>query len=122
RLTSFCAGLVDQDDPDLFFTAVREAKEECGYQVTDLELLSKPGPTSSGLSDETTAIVLARAIKKEETHLEEIEDIETFFVPLSKADEILDDPERTVPVNVRMIVKYLQQYWKGNKIHETRID
>ena len=50
------------------------------------------------------------------------EDIETFFVPLSKADEILDDPERTVPVNVRMIVKYLQQYWKGNKIHETRID
>ena len=40
RLTSFCAGLVDQDDPDLFFTAVREAKEECGYQVTDLELLS----------------------------------------------------------------------------------
>ena len=122
RLTSFCAGLVDQDDPDLFFTAVREAKEECGYQVTDLELLSKPGPTSSGLSDETTAIILARAIKKEETHLEEIEDIETFFVPLSKADEILDDPERTVPVNVRMIVKYLQQYWKGNKIHETRID
>ena len=90
--------------------------------MTDLELLSKPGPTSSGLSDETTAIVLARAIKKEETHLEEVEDIETFFVPLSKADEILDDPERTVPVNVRMIVKYLQQYWKGNKIHETRID
>ena len=40
RLTSFCAGLVDQDDPDLFFTAVREAKEELGIEINTNDIIN----------------------------------------------------------------------------------
>ena len=58
-VNSVVAGLVD-DGEDLLTTARREASEEAGALVDDLEVLVDCGPTASGFSDETNAIVLGR--------------------------------------------------------------
>ena len=50
-VTSIPAGLVDPKD-DIFGCAKREALEEGGVIIDNLELICPASPTSSGLSDE----------------------------------------------------------------------
>src|SRR5574344_615876 len=69
---SFPAGLIDGNE-DPFTAATREAQEEVGAKITDLELLAPASPTSSGLSDESNCVVLARVIGYEKRNLEEFE-------------------------------------------------
>lgn len=106
-VTSVPAGLLDDNDEDIFKAAMREAKEEVGADITDLEMLSPSAPTSSGLSDETNAVVLGRITGFENTHLEEFEDIGFKLVPLAKAKEMMEDKDVFMAVNVRLILLYL---------------
>lgn len=107
-VTSFPAGLIDKDE-DILEAAKREAKEEAGVEIENISLLAKASPTSSGLSDETNAVVLGKIKSFNKTNLEEFEDINTKLVKLKDIDEILNDEEYFVAMNVRLILLYLKE-------------
>ncbi|MBP5091929.1 MAG: NUDIX domain-containing protein [Bacilli bacterium] len=107
-LTSMPAGLMDPDDKDVFETARREAEEEAGCLIDDLELLVSPSTTSSGLSDEINSIVMARIVGHKGANLEEFEDISANLVPLTKVKEMLKDTEHYhFPFSIHLIILYL---------------
>ena len=91
---------------------IKEAKEEAGAEITDLELLSYPSPTSSGLSDEINSVVLGRIVSLGENCLEEFEDISVSLVPAKQVKEMLKDEKYHFPLNVRMVFLYLIERFK----------
>ncbi|MBQ2494038.1 MAG: NUDIX hydrolase [Bacilli bacterium] len=112
-LTSMPAGLLDAEDDDLFIAAKREAKEESGAEITDLELLAPASPTSSGLSDELDAVVLGRIVGFGETHLEASEDISARLYTLEEIKAMMNDKAYFIPLLVRMILLYLLERFDG---------
>ena len=106
HLTSFPAGLLDEGE-DVVTAAKREAEEEVGYIIDNVEVLTPPSPTSSGLSDELVSIVIGEVVAEKGTALEECEDITSRFVPLEEIPGILKDPRRVVPLNVRLVLLHL---------------
>lgn len=107
---SIPAGLVD-DNEDLFISAKREALEEVGANISNLELLAKSSPTSSGLSDELNSIVLAKIDSFSSNSLEEFEDIKFKIVAFKDLEEYLKD--KFVALQVQIIFKYLLLRFKG---------
>ncbi len=107
---SIPAGLVDNNE-DLFLSAKREALEEVGANISDLELLAKSSPTSSGLSDELNSIVLAKIDSFSNNNLEEFEDIKFKIVAFKDLEEYLKD--KFVALQVQIIFKYLLLRFKG---------
>lgn len=107
-VTSVPAGLIEQNE-DLSVSVVREAKEEAGANITDLEVLCPSSSTSSGMSDETNAIVLARITSFEHNNLEEFEDIKIRLVPLKDIDKVLNDPNIFMAMNIRLLMLYLKE-------------
>lgn len=107
-VTSLPAGLIDKDEDEIK-AAIREAKEEAGVSISEVKLLAKSSPTSSGLSDETNAVVLAKIINFKNKNLEEFEDINTKLVKLKDIDNILNDDNYFIAMNVRLILLYLKQ-------------
>ena len=105
-VTSIPAGLLDDGD-DVFSCAKREALEEGGVLIDNLELLVPTSPTSSGLSDEVNAVVLGQIVGFKENHLEEFEDISIKLIKLKEVEKMLDDPSYFFAMNVRLIIKYL---------------
>ncbi len=106
-MTSFPAGLLDPEDPDMLVAAKREAKEEAGVEIDDMEILAPACPTSSGLSDELDGFILARIVGKEEKKLEDFEDISTRLVPLKDVPAMMKDPTCHIPLPVRLCLHYL---------------
>ncbi len=107
---SIPAGLVDNNE-DLFLSAKREALEEVGANISNLELLAKSSPTSSGLSDELNSIVLAKIDSFSNNNLEEFEDIKFKIVAFKDLEEYLKD--KFVALQVQIIFKYLLLRFKG---------
>ena len=101
------AGLLDSKDENILSVAKREALEEAGAVLTDLEVLAPSGTLSSGLSDETNAIVLGRIVFFEEKKLEEFEDIETSLVPREELEAMLKDPSYFFSCTARLLFLYL---------------
>lgn len=106
-MTAMIAGLKDPNDKDLFDTCKREAKEECGAIVTDLEIIVPPSPAAVCLSDELNAIVIGRIESFVDKNLEEYEDIHTSLYPLTQVQEMMKDPHYIFPVMTRLILLYL---------------
>lgn len=114
-LTSFSAGLLDEGD-DVISAAKREAEEEVGLLIDNVEVLAPASPTSSGLSDECCAIVLGEIVGRVSARLEENEDITSTMVPLKDIPGILKDPCRVVPLNVRLALLYLLSRFGGQRL------
>lgn len=110
-ITSIPAGLIDGDE-DIFECAKREALEEVGVVIEDLELLCPPSFSSTGLSDEANAVVLARIVEFKNNSLEEFEDISSRLVSLKEIKNMYDDDRYSIPTNVRLIIKYLLERFK----------
>ncbi len=106
-VTSMAAGLLDPEDADIAECVKREAKEEAGALVDDIELLCPAAPTSSGLSDELDAVCLARIVGFEQASLEAFEDIKSSLKTRDEVVEIMKNPEYFIPLNIRMILLYL---------------
>ena len=107
----FPAGLLEPSDPSEMEAAKREAEEESGAKIKNIELIAPSSPTSTGLSDECCSVVLAEVEALGESHLEEFEDIDSSFVSLEKLAEILDDPKCLIALNVRLLALLLLQRW-----------
>ena len=105
-VTSVPAGLVDPGD-DLFSCAKREALEEGGVIIDNLEIICPTSPTSSGLSDEVNATVLGQIVDFKENRLEEFEDISVKLIPIKEVEKMLDNPQYFFALNVRLLIKYL---------------
>lgn len=105
-LTSFPAGLIDKNET-IEDAIKRESEEEVGALITDIEILSKPGATSSGLSDEINMVALCRITSFKKEHLEEFEDISFDLYSLDKVEEMLNSDEHFFPVNIRILCLYL---------------
>lgn len=111
KCLEFPAGLLDIEDSDELEAAKREAKEETGVTLSHLELLMPSSPTSSGLSDEEVAVVMGEVTSQGEKSLEEFEDIDGGFYPLSKVKELLEDKDALIAANVRLICLLLLERW-----------
>ena len=109
-VTSIPAGLIDENE-DIFTAAKREALEEGGVVIDNLELLAPASSTSSGLSDEVNCIVLGRIVSFAKPHKEEFEDINVKLIPLKELEKMLDDEQYFFAMNVRLIIKYLSLYF-----------
>ena len=107
----FPAGLLEPSDRSEMEAAKREAEEESGAKIKNIELIAPSSPTSTGLSDECCSVVLAEVEAVGESHLEEFEDIDSSFVSLEKLSEILDDPKCLIALNVRLLALLLLQRW-----------
>lgn len=108
-VTSVPAGLVDKNDKDIIQTAIREAKEEAGAMITDIEVIATIGSTSSGFSDETNGIVLARIESFLTKDLEEFEDINTRLYDIEEVKKMLSDENCFFALEVRTLLLYLIQ-------------
>ncbi|MGN1262052.1 MAG: NUDIX hydrolase [Candidatus Enteromonas sp.] len=112
-MTSFPAGLLDPEDEDEQVAAIREAKEESGVLITDLERLVPPSPTSSGLSDEIDSLILARIESLGDARLEDFEDISSRLVPLKDIPTMLRDTDRyVIPLPARLTLLYLLERFR----------
>lgn len=111
-MTSIPAGLMDENDKDIFETARREALEEAGALIDDIEVLANASATSSGFSDEMNSLVLARVVGFDKQNLEEFEDIKSRLIPLKTVKEMMKDPQYFFPLHIRIIMMYLIERFK----------
>lgn len=107
HVTSVPAGLMEKTDEDILEVARREAAEEAGAEITDLEIIARTGSTASGFSDETNGIVLARIQKFKDRNLEEFEDIRTNLYTASQVRDMLKDDHYFFALEVRTLLLYL---------------
>ncbi len=101
------AGLMDEGDKDILEVAKREALEEAGATIGDLEIISYAGTTSSGLTDETNAIVMGRILSLEKQHLEKYEDIGISLYSREEIQKILNDKALLLSNDARMAIMYM---------------
>ncbi len=74
-VTSFCAGLIEQNE-DVNKAIEREVYEELGAEVSNIELLQNyPLPMCAGMCDEANYMAMVQLKNMGEQHLEETEDI-----------------------------------------------
>lgn len=106
-MTSIPAGLMDKDDKDVKETAKREALEEAGVLIDDIEVLADTSTTSSGMSDEMNSLVLGRVVGFAKNDLEEFEDIKAKLIPLKTVKEMLNDKSYCIPLTTRLVMIYL---------------
>ncbi len=106
-VTSVPAGLMDQEDSSIEETARREAKEESGAILKEVELLVAPGPTSEGLSDELDCVILSEIDHFESNRLEEYEDIDSGLVPLKRVKEMMNDPQYLFSLPLHCLLLYV---------------
>ena len=114
-VTSVPAGLMEKEDTDILAVARREAKEEAGVEITDLEVLAEIGSTSSGFSDETNGIVLGRIVSKGKKQLEEFEDISSNLYSIPEVESMLKDKGRFFALEVRTLLLYLLLRFKDRR-------
>ncbi len=108
-LYSVPAGLVDKEDESVFSAAKRESREETGAVVDHLSLLIPPSPSSTGLSDETIALVKGEIVSFGKSNKEPFEDIGYSLIPRTKVKERLKkDNEYLFSFNGRLSLMYLR--------------
>ena len=116
RVIEFPAGLLGKEDEgSLIKAAIRETIEETGIHIKDPIVICPPSPTSTGLSDETNGVVLARIDESGARALEEFEDISYRFVNFSDIPGLLEDENVYMALSTRLCLLYLSEKRKNAK-------
>ena len=109
------AGLLDLKE-SLEEAALREAREEVGVsKIENVETLTPFSPTSSGLTDECNAFLMAEVKETSSTSLEEFEDINSKFIPIEKCLSLLQNPKYVIPLHVRIWLLYMAERFKAKE-------
>ena len=109
------AGLIE-DKETLNEAALREAKEEVGAsKIENVEVLTPFSPTSSGLTDECNAFLMAEVKETSSTSLEEFEDINSKFVVIDQCLALFKDPKYIIPLHVRIWLMYMAERFKAKE-------
>lgn len=109
------AGLIEGKET-LNEAALREAKEEVGAsKIENIEVLTPFSPTSSGLTDECNAFLMAEVKETSSTSLEEFEDINSKFVPIEECLALFKDPKYIIPLHVRIWLMYMAERFKAKE-------
>lgn len=108
-LYSFPSGLVEQNE-ELFDTVKREAKEECGIEIDNIQCLVPTNFCDEGVTDETLAVFTAEVKKFCSQQLEDIENISTLRLPISKCNEFLTKHKNEMNLRAYLIIKYMQLF------------
>lgn len=103
-ILSFPAGLRDASDPNGFATAIRETKEETGFEITRKNITSYSNPTakSPGITSEVETLVQVEipTIKSGESIAkpEETEDIKAFWATPEQYISLVEhaDPKKMI--------------------------
>lgn len=104
------AGKCDKDEqPDK--TALRELKEETGYEAKNLEYLGVIYP-SVAYTDEEIYIYLATGLKKGEQHLDKDENLEYKKISFSKMLSMIENGEITDAKTLAAVTFYLIKHKK----------
>lgn len=77
------AGLLDSND--VLAEADRELREETGYRIVKVDIISEPSYACVGMTDESSVIVFCYVEKVGEQNLQSDEDIEVVTIPLTKS-------------------------------------
>lgn len=93
------AGLRDGDE-SVINTARRELMEETGYELVEVQKVSPPNYSSTGMTDESVVMVYCtcRTPPNHQQHLDGAELIEVHPLTLAQVDQLVDTKE---PVNGR---------------------
>ena len=109
------AGLIEGKET-LNEAALREAKEEVGAsKIENVEVLTPFSPTSSGLTDECNAFLMAEVKETSFTSLEEFEDINSKFVTIDQCLALFKDPKYIIPLHVRIWLMYMAERFKAKE-------
>ena len=109
------AGLIE-DKETLNEAALREAKEEVGAsKIENVEVLTPFSPTSSGLTDECNAFLMAEVKETSSTSLEEFEDINSKFVPIDRCLALFKEPKYIIRLHVRIWLMYMAERFKAKE-------
>jgi len=108
-ILEFPAGLIDKEGESLIEVAIRELKEETGWnaEFTPDAITTFPSPSSPGLSDELLYFVPARLLTREQTDHQDGERITV--LPLMNLREIgvyLVENESKMLVSSRLLAFY----------------
>lgn len=114
-LLEACAGLLDGDDPET--CARREAEEELGYRVRDLEFafapFMSPGSFTERLSCFLAAYDASDRISAGGGHVDEGEDIEVVEMLLDEARAAIDDGRiidgKTIALVLHLVLRELER-------------
>lgn len=115
EVISFPAGLMDPEDKTVEETARREAQEETGYEVEDVEILLPPSPTSEGLSDECNSVVLCKIAHHGNDHQEEFEDIKAKLYSEDEVRDLLKCSTNIFSNSARLLILYLLERFGSKK-------
>ncbi len=100
----FPAGLVDPGE-SVEATAARELMEETGLRIQEIVRVSCPLFSSSGMTDESVAMVYARCIGTPSTHGNQgAEQIEVMMVSPQDAQKICSTPDLPVDVKTWLVL------------------
>ena len=100
---------MDDTDKDIFETAQRETMEEAGVRIKNMEILCKTGSTSSGMSDETNAILLAEIDGEGHSSLETFEDIDAKIYSYEETERMLKDERCFFSDIARILLLYMME-------------
>lgn len=101
------AGTIDREEAPLE-CAQRELQEETGYSAENWEALGHVYPTP-GYTNEVLHIFSASGLTKGEQHLDEGEDINVRWIPLTQVEEMIDNGEINDAKTIIAIFKYVRK-------------
>lgn len=101
------AGTIDREESPLE-CAQRELQEETGYRAENWEPLGHLYPTP-GYTNEVLHIFLASGLTKGEQHLDESEDIDVRWIPLTQVEEMIDNGEINDAKTIIAVFKYVRK-------------
>ena len=103
-------GMMDPDETDPVATAVRELREETGYEGENARLLGKIYSNPAILSNQTYTVLIENCRLKHDTDFDHAEDLATTLVPVSEIPQLVADEK--IGHSLVVVALYHFELWR----------